>query len=1100
MGKWKASDFEDSGTSKSAVSSNSSSLRKKWTASDFDNFDKEEERKRAQREYSYKALQKRKEQDLADKNKSFNFKPERPNTDNIMRSMGVEPVKPKSELDKIMEKQSFESQKNLPFAINKTPQKTPENFVGKIPAPVSAAAGFADTATMGLIESTTNRKTNGLPNIGNKNEVMANFINAAKVENPTAYTVGQVAGYVAPGSAIDKAAGTVLKGATKALPKLAQRAIIGGTSGAVQEATEGLIRGESAEDIAKRTVAGGVIGGVADPVLRLVGKGLKKADIPSTPKVSDIEPLKAKTLPQRYAPKGSKTEQTFRNALNDNLTAKNTDKVNIQPIYKDEPIKANRSVAEDIGLKENSAVDTLTIEPVEGFADKIITPTKEKPKVNNERGFSYNVRTDNAMNEDIRKAFDENPLTYEPLSNKETLAKAESRITGDFTKDYRSWADNMGNFDPSDIPLARKLANEAAKSGDMVTARQIIADVSEKLTQAGQYSQAAAILRKSDPATFNTFIDNQFKKLNEQGRKMYGKKWTDFSLTDDEMKQLYNNDVINEEEREKVMEGIYNRISQSMPSSKMEKFDAWRRTAMLLNPKTHIRNVVGNGIMGVMRKSADTLGAGLEKVFLKPGERTKSFGWSLDKGLSKTVDDVWNQEVKNLTSSNRYDINNLRFMNRDKRIFKNNAMNAIDNFTKGTLNLEDKVFLERAYKDALGGYMNANGLKEATQAAKDYAQRRSFEATFKQANYLSEVINKAKNKKGIGKLVEGAIPFTQTPANIMMRGVEYSPLGIMKALYGANSKAGAQIIEDMAKGLTGTAAMGAGYVLASLGAAKWQRSKSDTAAGLEAEAGEQSGSIMTPWGSYTFDWAQPAAIPLAMGISFYEGLQKKNASEAEALLNAIYSGGDTIINMTMLKNIKDIIGGGGSPMQKIMGIPVSYVEQAIPSLFGQIAKATDTTKRSTYDPNPFKRELNKVQSKIPGLSQYLPPDRDIFGKTQDTGGWLQQFISPGYAKGKTDDPATKELVRLYKANKETDFLPKYLNGSFSMDGTDYRLSAKELEQMRKEVGQTTLDKMNSVIRTPGYKLSSDENKMKQLRSIVNGVYNQYKNNYAKSKK
>lgn len=1089
MAKYTAEDVKKLRSNLKTSTQNIQTAKVGYTADDV--------RKLRQEQYTKKALQIQKEQALKEKNEAVEPPKLALNLNEIMDYAGFNKNN-KNNLDEIFEKQSFEYQKNLPFAINATSKKQ-ENFVGKIPAPVSAAAGFADTATMGLIEATANRRTQGLPDIGNKNEIMANFLNAAKVENPKAYTAGQIAGYVAPGSAIDKAAGTVLKGATKVLPRIAQRAIIGGTSGAVQEATEGLIRGESAEDIVKRTVTGGVVGGVADPVLDLVGRGLKKSDIPSTPKVSDLEPLKAKTLPQKYAVKGSKTEQTFRNALNDNLTDIKSDKTNLQPIYKDEPIKVNKSVTEDIGLKKNNTVETLTFKPGEGFADNVITPSKQKAKVDNERGFSYNVRTDKAMNEDIRKAFDENPLTYEPLTNKETLAKAESRITGDFTQDYRSWTENLDKFDPSDIPLARQLANTAAKNGDLATARKIIADVSEKLTQAGQYSQAAAILRKSDPATFNTFIENQFRKLNEQGRQMYGKKWTDLSLTDAEMKQLYSKEVVSEEEREKLMESIYNRISQSMPSSNMEKFDAWRRIAMLLNPKTHIRNVVGNGIMAVLRKSADTIGAGLEKVFLKQGDRTKSFGWSVDKDLVKTVDNVWKQEAKNLTATNRYDINNIRFMNRDKRIFKNKGLNALDQFVKWSLTQEDKIFLERAYKDALGGYMKANGLKEATQAAKDYAQRRAFEATFKQANWLSDVINKAKNKKGIGKFVEGAIPFTQTPANIMMRGVEYSPLGIMKALYGANSKAGAQIIEDMAKGLTGTTAMAAGYVLASMGAAKWQRSKSDTAASLEANAGEQSGSIMTPWGSYTFDWAQPAAIPLAMGISFYEGLQKKDASTAEALLNAITSGGDTIVNMTMLKNIKDILGSGGSPTAKILGVPVSYVEQAIPSLFGQIAKATDTTKRSTYDPNPAKAEIKKIQSKIPGLSKSLPADRDIFGQTQDTGGWFQQFVSPGYWKDKTDDPVTKELVRLYKANKETDFLPKYLKGSFSVNGTEYVLSAEELEQMRKEVGQTTLQRMKELINTPNYKLSSDENKMKLLRSVVNGVYNQYKNEYAKLK-
>jgi hypothetical protein len=993
---------------------------------------------------------------------------------------GIKQPEPKTAFDNVTPQAQSIVDRNLinPLRINKPVQS--RIGAADIPAPISFATGLADTATMGLLSATANRNKTpkGLPELDannpNKNPV-GSFMTEAQADNPHTYMAGQAAGYFIPGAAIDKGVGTALKGATKALPGLAQRAIIGGASGAAQEFGEGVIRNIGDGDITKRdfanigkrTAIGGAVGAGADVLLSGVANKLSKNK-------DNAKPLK------------------------DILSVQNSKDTITPSTLQNTTTTANKSVAEDIGLKQNN----LTIKPKKGFADNVITINKpQKPKLPNERGFSANVRTDTAMNKDIRESFDENPLFKETLANKETLAKAESKFTGDFAKDYSDWNKNINNFDPSDVPLARKLANEAAKNGDIDTARRIIADVSEKLTQSGQYSQAASILRKADPATFNTFIERQFTKLNQQGREMYGKKWTDLSLTDDEMKQLYSKDVLSEDDREKVMEGIYDRISQSMPSSKMEKFDAWRRTAMLLNPKTHIRNVVGNGIMGVLRKSADTVGAGLEKVFLNSGERTKSFGWSLDNELKNMVDNVWQQEAKNLSGSNRYDINNLKFMNRDKRIFKNNAMNAIDNFTKSTLNVEDKVFLERAYKDALGGYMKSNGIKEVNQAAKDYAQRRAYEATFKQANFISDTINKLKNKKGIGKLVEGAIPFTQTPANIMMRGIEYSPAGIIKGLYGAaNKQTGAQIIEDLSKGLTGTAALGAGYILASMGAAKWERSKSNTAAGLESEVGEQSGSIMTPWGSYTFDWAQPAAIPLAMGISFYEGLQKKNASKAEALTNAIASGGDTIINMTMLKNIKDLFGNGGSTTQKLMGIPVSYVEQAIPSIFGQIAKSTDTVKRSTYDPNPAKQELNKTISKIPWLSKTLPADYDIFGKEQDTGGAIQQFISPGYWKGNSKEPVTNELVRLYKANKETDFLPRVLTGSFSQNGTEYRLESNELADMKKKLGGTTLERMNFVMNTPNYKTASDDAKMAMLRTTVNRVYDMYKNNYVRSTK
>jgi len=41
-----------------------------------------------------------------------------------------------------------------------------------------------------------------------------------------------------------------------------------------------------------------------------------------------------------------------------------------------------------------------------------------------------------------------------------------------------------------------------------------LADAAEKLTEAGQFSQAAKILRESDPETFLMTVDKQLRKLN----------------------------------------------------------------------------------------------------------------------------------------------------------------------------------------------------------------------------------------------------------------------------------------------------------------------------------------------------------------------------------------------------------------------------------------------------------------------------------------------------------------------------------------------------------------------------------------------------------
>jgi hypothetical protein len=365
---------------------------------------------------------------------------------------------------------------------------------------------------------------------------------------------------------------------------------------------------------------------------------------------------------------------------------------------------------------------------------------------------------------------------------------------------------------------------------------------------------------------------------------------------------------------------------------------------------------------------------------------------------------------------------------------------------------------------------------------------------------LSDFINRAKRTPGIGRLVEGAIPFSKTPANIAARAVEYSPVGLTKLLF-SKGKAPAEVIETLSKGLTGSAITALGLYLGASGWAKVERNRSEKAEGLMQEMGDQPNSIITPQGSYTFDWAQPFAVPLAMGIAAAEAL--KNRKDGDTLVQAVWdgimAGGDTVFNMTMLQNIKQIFSGG-SISEKLAWIPVAYIEQAIPSLFGQIARTVDDTRRSTYDPNRLKQEWNKIKSRVPGLSQTLEPALDIWGQEQKQGNIAEQFISPGYFLPKSNDPATIEVSRLYKSTKETDFLPKVFQGSFTMDKKKYELTPSQLTKFQKEMGQKNHKDISNLINSPFYKNLPDEEKIKRIRSIVNKSYETAKKNMAKELK
>lgn len=719
------------------------------------------------------------------------------------------------------------------------------------------------------------------------------------------------------------------------------------------------------------------------------------------------------------------------------------------------------------------------------------------------RGFSKNVATDSYMNTALREWFDENPLMYEVLSNKETLAKAQEIFDKGFDAALTQWFNNLKNFDPADVPLARLLANEAAKRGDFELARGIVSTIAEKLTQAGQYSQAGAILRKVDPETFLVWMNRQIDKLNEQGNKLYGKKWNKIELTKEEEQRI--NDAKTEEEREIIQGEIAQRITNQLPVNTMEKFDAWRRVAMLLNPKTHIRNILGNGLMAGLASVSDIKAFVMESALskagiLKPGQRTKDIGWRRNKKIMELVDLDWEVVKKNLTGISKYDIENLKFLDRQKPIFKTKWIETLNTFTNELLNRGDIPFLRHAYTNALGQYLSINGLTKVTDNARSYARRRALEATFKESNQFSKWIIEAKKKyKWGGKMIDTALPFVTTPSNIFMRAVDYSPLGLFKTMFMSN-KPPEIIIESLAKGLTGSSILILGYMLAAMGLARGADKKSAKAEQMLKQMGNQPYSISLFGGTCTFDWIQPFAVPLAMGIVFYEKLKSSDKVDADSIKDAIATGGDTLFSMSMLKGIRDFLGGAfGSPTESFMGLPTAYIQQAIPTVLGQVARIIDPTRRSTYDTSDFGSLIRSWESKIPVLSKNLEPKLDLFGNEQKQGGAFEQLFSPGYFAERNNDPVMVELERLYKATKESDFLPKYGVKKFTVDGVEYELTPEEVTTFQIIMGQANLDDMYRKINSSKYQQSSDEKKRRMLRKVVEDNYDMTKDEIMKTK-
>ncbi len=708
----------------------------------------------------------------------------------------------------------------------------------------------------------------------------------------------------------------------------------------------------------------------------------------------------------------------------------------------------------------------------------------------------------------ILEGVDKGEFAYTPISNKETISKAESELgSSGFDAAYQKWrgtVDSQKKFTADDIALGEALLTKAAKEGNTEAAKRITIDLAAELTNAGQTVQAARLLKRMSPEGYSVYVQKQVDRVNRELKSKFGDKAPKIELTDAERQAILNAPTT--EARDEIGMQIASRVAQEMPVTLMEKFNAWRRMAMLFNPKTHIRNIGGNALFIPLRKVADTIGAGLEKT-LPVGERTKSIGWSKDEKLVKLVDESWEANKDKLVKGGRWEIG--KTLGKEKRVFKTKPLEAVNKLSAQTLEAEDIWFLRRAYRDALGQYLKANKTTKITDAAVNYAVRRAEEATYRDASKLANWLNQLKRQGGAaGMVTEALIPFAKTPINVAKRGIEYSPVGLLKGLTYSlgkvkkGEKTASEAIEEMAKGLTGTGAMILGIWLKKNGVITGAADEDRDKAAFDKVAGKQPFAINIDGKYYTWDWAQPVSTPIAMGAQIYDSI-KGNDNLVNSIFNGISTGADTVFNIPLFQNVRKVVGGRQSVASALGDIFESYFKQAVPVVGGQIARTVDPTIRSTYTPKGGKdllsnlgyrgeRTVKYIESRTPGLSSKLSAQIDTWGnevKQPDNvaARAALNFVSPGFYSESNDSEVNKELDRLYKSTGKNTIFPKVAPKQITYDKQKYELTPEQYNQMQRYLGQGTLKRYQELINNKYYKNAKDEQKVKMMESALSSV-------------
>lgn len=730
--------------------------------------------------------------------------------------------------------------------------------------------------------------------------------------------------------------------------------------------------------------------------------------------------------------------------------------------------------------------------------------------------------TPDAMVPTLERMVAKGKFSYDRYTDKQAISDAESRIkTEGWQKALNKWKNSTKEgISKENTAIGWALYNNAANSGDVETAIDVLDTIVKRQRNAAQALQATRLLKQQDPSTQLYAAQRSVENLTEDLKKQYGGKAPDLKIDRDLAEKFLN--AKDDDARTEAMKEIYRDIGRQMPSRFIDKWNAWRYFSMLGNPRTHVRNIVGNVGFVPAVTVKNVIGAGIESAAnaVSGGKvgRTKAILTTKDAGLIKAAwSDYANIREQALGSGKYNDNVNVRQeIEEGRTVFKLKPLEAMRKFNGTALDAEDAWFSKPHYAAALAQFCKANGITaeqvsggKGIEAAREYAIREAQKATYRDTNAFSQMISDLGRYRGDNKmkrlgstLAEGILPFRKTPANILVRGVEYSPIGFLKSIsydlvqvQKGNMQA-TEMIDRAAAGLTGTGLMMLGLYMAKEGILRGSGGDDEKKKKFDELQGHQEYALELPNGtSITLDWLAPEALPFFVGANLYEQMQANNGYLTMSdMLQAASNVTDPLLSMSCLQSLNDVFdavgyassGDTNALTSAVASAATSYLTQGIPTVFGQAERTGESERMTTYtDKNKFltpdmQYALGKASARIPGVDYGQIPFIDAWGRTENSGGVVARafnnFANPAYTSKVSGSKMEDELSRLYEATGEAKVLPQRAPKSFTVNKENKQLTGEEYVKYATKRGQTSYKIVSELTGLASYKSMSDGDK------------------------
>lgn len=794
----------------------------------------------------------------------------------------------------------------------------------------------------------------------------------------------------------------------------------------------------------------------------------------------------------------------------------------------------NNSAPKELGERQAMpSVKTLNPAQIAKISEEDMNTTppinrvNQQYKGNAESRFKKSMQSQTVYSDEFKKRAAENVNinTYDSMSNKEAFSMAQARLDENGAMEPNRWR-NMNPQEATTVDRAEGmiLAKRYEQAGDYEGMIAVVEQLRKMATAAGQSTQIFAALQRMTPEGMAYYAQKSLDNAREEMVKGKTQKWINenesrFHLTPEETAFIHENmakigKASSQREKDILLAEIQSMISEKLPSTTGEKMRTLARISMLFNAKTQIRNVLGNVVVMPRALLSDAIGSGIDKaVSGKTGMRTTgTFKASSLKGVPHGISEAFYDYRHGINTRN---VQNDRFDLGTTGTFKgknilSKGVKKIDDLTSFMLDAGDRGFYEMWYENSLANQMALNNVSEPTQAMEDLAAVEAAQRTWQDDNGYTSFVSDVKrglnrlNFKGYG-LGDIVMPFVKTPANLVKAVVDYSPVGVVKALMKDSRNLNLAIntgkgvaaaqrayVNDLSKGITGTLLLIFYGFLADKGIIKGDASEDKDVRNFESNIlGMLPYSVKIGDKTYSYEWAQPVGGTAAVAANAVEGYKtsrQQGGTGLASVTNALYSGvramGTTLFNLSFLEGLKNFFNSG-DPIKGITESVGAELSKFLPTALGQVAQTMDEYNRTTYVyGNPLRTNINKALLKMPGARETLPAAVDVLGrKVKGHNSVADAFINPVNYGEENTLPTADEIYSLYKETGNKSVIPPTAPYTVTYKGNTVTLSPEQTAQYQTVTGTIINKSVENLTKNSDYQHMRADEKVEVLNDI-----------------